>query len=43
MIHWAFLIIAFIIGAAAAIAVMCLISYGINKVDEYQRRQEGDM
>jgi hypothetical protein len=43
MIHWAFLIITFIIGAVAAVAVMCLISYGINKVDEYERRQGEDM
>ena len=43
MIHWAWLIAAFVLGAAAAIVVMCLIAYGINEVAEYERRQAEDM
>lgn len=43
MIHWAWLIVAFVLGAAAVIAVMCFILYGINKVAEWERKQAEDM
>jgi hypothetical protein len=40
MIHWAFLLLAFILGAAAAVAIMCLIAYGINKVAEWEEGED---
>ena len=42
MIHWAFLLIAFAFGAAAAVAVMCFISFAVNKAGEWEEKEEGD-